>query len=255
MGFLDLTGWARVVSESPLVLLTGEGARRAPGPRKGAAVSRLNGRAAGRGIRELFVADLPIGVRALALRADVSPGSVSKLFTTLAAEGVVDRDERGAVTRVRRGALINRWTRDYSFTASNPAVGHYLAPRGMQRVLDRLPHVELPVAMTGSAAARRMLPDGTTPVVPLQLLSVYTSDPMELARELSLIETEPRTANVVVAVPQDETVLAVAEGDVQLAPTALVLADLLTLPNRSDAEAAQLLEALTNDGQTERSAT
>ena len=69
---------------------------------------RLNGVAASRTIRALVTTALPIGVRGLADFADVSPGSVSKLLATLAAEGIVDRDGRGGVAVVRRRALIQR---------------------------------------------------------------------------------------------------------------------------------------------------
>ena len=93
--------------------------------------------------------------------------------------------------------------------------------------------------ITGSAAARRLLPEGTTPVVALRLLALYTNASSTLVDELGLIPAEPTTANTVLAVPQDGEVLAA-----HLAPVALVLADLLTLPGRSDAEAEQLMEAL-----------
>ncbi|MCB0905294.1 MAG: hypothetical protein KDC17_14020, partial [Actinobacteria bacterium] len=77
------------------------------------------------------------------------------------------------------------------------------------------------------------------PVVALRLLALYTNASSTLVDELGLIPAEPTTANTVLAVPQDGEVLAA-----HLAPVALVLADLLTLPGRSDAEAEQLMEAL-----------
>ena len=204
----------------------------------------MNGVAANRTIRSLTVAELPIGVRDVAALAGVSPGSVSKLLLTLTAEGVVDRDDRGRVITVRRRALIQRWVRDYSFSKVNKAVVYFIAPRGLQRTLDRLDGAEGVVALTGSAAARRLLPVGTTPVVPLRFLALYAANPGELARELALIEADPATANVLIAEPQDPHILSQTDGELLIAPTALVLADLLTLPNRSDAEADQLMDAL-----------
>jgi len=48
-----------------------------------------------------------------------------------------------------------------------------------------------------------------------------------------------------IAAPQDDQILPQSDDPpLSLAPVALVLADLLTLPNRSDAEAEQLLDAL-----------
>lgn len=247
ISFADSTGWVRVTSEDPLVLLTGQGASRSPRPSRASAVVRLNGVAANRTIRVLTTTGLPNGVRDLADLAGVSPGSVSKLLATLVAEGVVDRDDRGRVIAVRRRALIQRWVRDYSFIKANKSVGYYIARRGLERTLNRLDSAETAVALTGSAAARRLLPTGTTSVVPLRLLALYAAGPVELARELGLIEAYPATANVVVAAPQDPQILAPVDGDLPLAPPALVLADLLTLPNRSDAEAEQLMDALARD--------
>lgn len=247
ISYADATGWVRLVSAEPLVLLTGQGASRSPRPARASALVRLNGVAASRTIRALVTADLPIGVRGLADLADVSPGSVSKLLMTLSAEGIVDRDERGGVTVVRNRALIERWARDYAFAKANRAVGYYIAPRGLDRTLAGLNSVQSATALTGSAAARRLLPAGTTSVVPLRLLALYAEAPAELARELGLIDADPTAANVVIVAPQDQQIVSLPDGEVPLAPAALVLADLLTLPNRSDAEAGQLIDSLARE--------
>ena len=244
ISFADGTGWVRIVSENPLILLTGQGAARSPRSRQVSAVTRLNGVAANRTIRALATTDLPIGVRGLASLANVSPGSVSKLLVTLAAESIVDRDESGGVVGVRRRALIRRWVSDYSFAKSNPSVGYYIAPRGLDRTLARLDE-RGGATLTGSAAARRSLPNAVTSVVPLRLLAMYAVDPTALSGELGLIAAEPATANVVIAIPQDTDILPTVEDQpFAVAPVALVLADLLTLPGRSDAEAEQLMDAL-----------
>lgn len=244
INFADGTGWVHIVADEPLVLLTGQGAERSPRVRGGSAVTRFNGVAASRAFRSLVNAELPIGVRSLASVAEVSPGSASKLLVTLASEGIVDRDERGAVVTVRPRALIRRWTRDYSFGKSNPSVAYYLAPRGLDRTMARLADTG-GATLTGSAAARRSLPSAVTSVVPLRILALYAAHPAELAAELGLVEADARNANVVIAAPQDDRVLAKAtDRGVAVAPLALVIADLLTLPGRSDAEADQLMDAL-----------
>ncbi|MQA78971.1 MAG: hypothetical protein GEV10_10935 [Streptosporangiales bacterium] len=133
---------------------------------------------------------------------------------------------------------------DYSFAKANPSVGYSIAPRGLERTLVRLDD-QMNVAITGSAAARRLLPESSTSVVPLRLLAIYAARPAELAGELGLIDAEPATANVVIARPQDPDILTPPdEGDLVTAPLPLVIADLLTLPGRSDAEAEQLMDAL-----------
>ena len=90
----------------------------------------------------------------------------------------------------------------------------------------------------------RLLPPDTTSVVPLRLFALYAASPRRLAEQLGLVEADAATANVVLAAPQDERILPGPGEPVALAPTALVVADLLTLPGRSDAEAEQLMDAL-----------
>ncbi|MGB8021971.1 MAG: helix-turn-helix domain-containing protein, partial [Candidatus Nanopelagicales bacterium] len=206
ISYVDATGWIRLVSEDPLILLTGEGAERSPRAPESSAVVRLNGLATGRVIRALAEVEVPVGVRELASVARVSPGSVSKLLATLAAEGIVDRDARGAVSNVRRRSLLRRWAQDYGYTTTNPGLGYWLAPRGLGHVTDRLAQQE-GVAVTGSAAARRLLPREKTSVVPLRLLALYAPSPRRLAERLGLVEADEATANVVIAAPQDELIL------------------------------------------------
>jgi hypothetical protein len=244
INFADTTGWVRIVNENPLVFVTGQGADRSPRTRSSSAVTRLNGRAAGRTVRALAAAELPVGVRDLAAIADVAPGSVSKLLVTLASEGIVDRDSNGSVLAVRRRSLIGRWARDYDYAKSNTSVGYYIAPRGVERTLTRLDE-QGDVTLTGSAAARRSLPPTSISVVPMRLLAFYAADPPGTARGLGLIAADRATANVMIAEPQDPAVLPDADDQrPAVAPLALVLADLLTLPGRSDAEATQLMDAL-----------
>lgn len=241
--FADATGWVRLTSAEPLVLLTGQGAARSPRTPRTSAVTRLNGIAGNRIIRALATADLPVGVRGLAGLAGVSPGSVSKLLITLASEGIIDRGENGTVDAVRRRALLRRWTSDYSFATANSSVGYFIAPRGLGRTLARLADQD-DVAITGSAAARRLLPESLTSVVPMRLLAIYAARPAELVSALGLIEADPTTANVVIARPLDPEILAPPdENDLATAPLPLVMADLLTLAGRSDAEAEQLMDA------------
>ena len=243
VSYVDATGWVRLIWDDPLILLTGEGAERSPRAPESSAVVRLNGVATGRVIRALSAVQLPVGVRELASVAQESPGSVSKLLATLAAEGIVDRDALGAVTHVRLRSLVRRWVQDYGYVTTNQDVGYWLAPRGLTQATDRVAQQD-GVAITASAASRRLLPPGKTSVVPLRLLALYAASPRRLAEQLGLVEADAATANVVIAAPQDERILPDSGEAAAVAPTALVLADLLTLPGRSDAEAEQLMDAL-----------
>ncbi len=239
--YADATGWVRITSEDPLILLTNEGAQRAPKKRDGSAVRRLNGIATGRTIRALASSELPIGVRDLAGIASVSPGSVSKLLETLALEGIAERNEMGTVIGLQRRSLIQRWARDYSFAKSNTEVGYFIAPRGLDR-LEKDLQTQKGVAITGSGAARALLPDSTNSVVPPRLQALYSSNPTKLANALALIAADKTNANVMIAVPQNLEILPTT--GIALAPMPLVLADLITLPGRGDAESEQLFHSL-----------
>lgn len=236
--YADGSGWVRLVSADPLVLLTGEGAARAPGPPRLSAVTRFNRRASSRIIRSLLEQEIPVGVRELATIADVSPGSVSKHLATFAAEGLVERTS-GGVSSVRRRDLLQRWTEDYDFASANGSVIWCLAPRGLDGARERIAQ-RSDAVLTGSLGSRQLLPADTVPVAPLTLGAVYTSEPQQLKQDLGLVEVSQGRANLVLARPQDPVIL--DGGDV--APTGLVLADLLTLPGRADAEAEQLMDAL-----------
>ncbi|MCR6711856.1 MAG: helix-turn-helix domain-containing protein [Demequina sp.] len=242
--YADATGWVRLVVSDPPILLTAQGAETVPGPPRESAVRRLNGVATNRTICALADTTGPVGVRDLAGVAGVSPGSVSKLLQTLASEGTVDRGAEGSIATVRKRSLVRRWALDYSFAKTNLDCSYFIAPRGVNRALERLQDVETPIALTGSAGARRLVPGNVTPVVPLFLLAVYAASPRRLAAELGLVETRQATAQVMIAIPQVPDILAEPQGNPAVAPTALVVADLLTLPGRGDAEAEQLMEML-----------
>lgn len=246
ISYVDGTGWIRLVSDDPPMMVSAEGATRSPRPRASSSTVRLNGKAAGRIIRTLLQEPPPFGVRALANRSDVSPGSVSKLLPTLVADGAVDRDDSGRVTWVRRRRLLERWATDYSFLNSNSLVLDYLAPRGLDRVIEQIRSRE-GVCTTASAAARTYLPPGITPVVPMTLLACYATDIQSLAADLGLTRADRRTSNVLITSPADPLLLKQprrTDDGLPTAPVSQVLADLLGLPGRSAQEAEQLMDAL-----------
>lgn len=244
LSYMDATGWISLVSNDPMVLLIGVGADRSPEVRGSTAVVRLNGVAVNRIIRALCAEELPIGVRDLADAAGVAPSSVSKLLATLEREGIVDRDEEKSVSKVFCRDLILRWVQDYSFPNTNKSVEFFVCPRGLRYAKNRLAKTDVPATLTGSAAARQLLPGDVTSVVPERLLAIYTNKPRALIEELGLVRVDPSAANVVLAVPQAIEIL-----EEPTAPTPLVLADLLTLPGRGDSEAEQLMDTLADTSQ------
>lgn len=252
--YLDTTGWTHIVSNEPLVLMHSAGASKPPNPRGNTATARLNGPAAGRTIRCLLESTPPIGIRQLAERATSSPAAVSKLMPALVEAGAVDRLAEGTIIHVRRRALLERWTADYSFLNSNSLVLDYLAPRGLPWLLDRIRDRD-DLCVTGSAAAREYLPPDTTPVVPLTLLTMFAKDISGLAGSLSLVRTSRETSNVIITAPRDPSLLddpAMSGKGFPIAPLGQVLADLLSLPGRMAQEAEQLIDSLATQDPTWR---
>lgn len=250
ISYVDTTGWASVTSCDPLVLIRLDGAAKPPRPRETVATIRLTGPATARIIRYLLHSHPPVGIRELAALSSSSSAAVSKLMPTLVAAGAIERCEDGAITGVRKRTLLDRWTADYSFRNGNGVVGDYLAPRGLRRTLDRIPDIG-DITVTGSAAAREYLPPGITPVVPLSVLTLYSSDITATARRLELVPSDRTNSNVLITAPRDRTLLTettISKSGLPIAPTAQVLADLLTMPRgRLAQEAEQLINVLAKD--------
>ncbi|MFI6031221.1 hypothetical protein [Amycolatopsis magusensis] len=247
ISYLDATGWAYLVSGEPMLFVRLEGAPRPPKTRTSTATSRLNGPAAGRAIRYLLEARPPLGVRQLAEGSGSSPAAVSKLMPALTDAGAIDRSPDGTIVEVRKRTLLDRWTADYSFLNSNGLVLDYLAVRGLPRLLEKLRGRE-DICVTGSAAARAYLPQGTTSVLPMSLLTLYAADPAAIADEFGLVRTGRDTSNVVITSPRDPSLLESprqSEQGLPVAPLGQVLADLRSLPGRLAQEAEQLIEILT----------
>ena len=251
INYIDDSGWVLIKMDDPPIYIRVEGAER-PQPRLASEVTRLNGIAVGRILRTLLETRPPIGVRELAQRASVkSPGSVSKLLPTLGSAGAIERDPSGQIVVVRRRALLQRWTQDYSFLNGNGVVFDYLAPRGLAPVLEGLSRSRN-VCVTGGFAGNDYLSAQTVPVVPATRLSLYSENPNQLATDLGLVRMDRQSSNVVMAVPRDSELLASPDrraSNLPLAPLPQVLADLLTLPGRESLLADQLMDQLAESDQ------
>jgi hypothetical protein len=245
VSYADGTGWVWIVSDNPMLAVTASGAAKSPKPdRDTTAITRLDGRSAGRIVRTLVGVAPPKGVRELAAMAGVSAGTISKTLPTLVADGAVQRDS-GRVVSIDRRQLLSRWTADYQVLRSNGTPGYFVAPRGLDNALAKLCGMA-EVAITGARAGQAWLPEGVASVVPITQLMTYVADSGQAAETLGLVPVEPSAANTILLTPQDSSILDNPDtrGGVPVAPLAVVLADLLTLPGRYPQQAEALMDAL-----------
>ena len=241
--FADETGWLYVRNDDPLILLNREGAAKAP--RSAAAgtspIVRLNGKGANRLICALAMAEPPLGVRELARLANVSPGTATKILTALETEGIIERTPDKAIAKIYRRALIERWVQDYQFLTSNSQVKFFITPRGPLNTLELL-RTNKDIIFTGSVAARQLLPENVSPTVPITIVAAYTNEIDQVIELLNPIPSNTESYNLVIAEPGLPNSLYETRNGITVAPHPLILADLLTLPNRGDSEAKQLMD-------------
>ena len=244
VNYIDMTGNMLVRVDSPSVFLRQQGADKDPAPGNEPARSLRGGKAA-RVVRALCDYREPATSRAVAGRAGVSPGYVSKIIGLLERDALVEREGRGPVqpiTRVLWADLIRRWSADYRVLESNTS-RLFLAPQGIPAFLrdlagwaSRTPRGRY--AVTGSFAAAQR-----APVAPPSLLVCYVDAPIGVAEKTGLM-TATGTGNVYICEPLDPVVFerTWSEGEITCSGLAQVAADCLTGPDRMPAEGEALLE-------------
>lgn len=233
--YADQTGNIRVVIDEPGLFILTTGADANPWPDK--RQLSLRGVKAGRIVQALVENRPPMGVRELAELADTDPGYVSRLLKSLDNEAIVGRTSRGQVENVDWRRLLSQWAEDAPLSDRAQATT-WIAPRGLKNALDRIGSVEFRYALTGSAVASRV-----APVAPTRVLSVYVDDPEETAEALELKRADSG-ANIILLHPEDDALYertSEVEGLMRVS-LPVVVADLLTGPGRSPAEAEVLMD-------------
>jgi len=236
VGYLDLTGNVRLVAAQPGLFIADRGVDRNPS-RESRSARSLKGAKAGRIVRTLCDSLPPLGTRELAKRTRTDPGYVSRILALLDREDLITREPRGPVIDCDWRGLIRRWAGECSSFAAR-RVSSYLAPRGLQAVLERLRPSGIRYAVTGSVAAATV-----APVAASRLLACYVDDADRAAGSLDLRPTEGG-ANVLLLAPFDAVVYErTRERDgVTFAAVSQVAADLLGSPGRGPAEAQALMQ-------------
>ena len=234
VGYVDITGNARIEISVPGLFVSTDGAERDPWPRDHKLRS-LRGRGAARAMRAIIDTTPPYGVRELAQSTGASAPTLSRVLDLLEREAIVTR-VRGAVSTVDWQAAIRRWVEDYDQTDSNTPTT-VLEPRGLPALEDKLRAMKFPYAATGALAAQRC-----DPIAPVRLATIYVTDPSQAIDRLDLRETEAG-ANVVLLEPLDPVVFdrTVARDGLRCVAPSQLAVDLLTGPGREPAQGEEML--------------
>jgi hypothetical protein len=233
--YVDQTGNVRMVLDEPGLFIMTSGAESNPWPEERRFT--LKGTKAGRVVWALACAKPPLDVRELAAAADTDPGYVSRLLGMLDREAIVDRTGRGRVERIDWRKLLLRWSEEAPLESRTTA-STWLAARGLKSLWDALRGADIPYLVTGSAAAADI-----APVAPTRLASVYVKDPEGAAKALGLRAAEAG-ANVALLQPEDDSLFDRVDSrdGLRTARLPVVVADPLSGPGRSPAEAGSLMD-------------
>jgi hypothetical protein len=238
LSYADATGNIRIVVDSPGFYLRDTGADRDPWRGPGRPRGTLHGEPAARVVRALVDYRSPITVPNLAQVSGASTGATYRVVEFLAEEALIEHVKRGPIMHVAWRQLIERWSKDYSFLGTN-AVGRFLEPRGITKLLDSLRTVTgLRYAVTGSLAAHQW-----APYAPAHLAMIYVDTISEFASALDLRMVDSGT-NVLLAKARYDVVFDRARRADRLSFSApsQVAVDLLTGSGRNPAEAEILLD-------------
>lgn len=236
--FVDTTGNLLLQLGSPALFMRDTGADSDPWRGRGRPRGTLRGPPAARVVRALADLTPPMGIPELARRSGASTGATYRVVELLEQEELVERARRGPIEQVRWRRLLERWSQDYGFQASN-TVRAYLQPRGMSAVTKALAtDTASRYAVTGTLAAEQY-----APYAPARLAMIYSDDPDTTASALGLRRVDSG-ANVLLATGDNDVVFdrtSEVNGVTLVAP-AQAAVDLLTGPGRSASEATALLD-------------
>lgn len=251
INYLDATGNLYLQSRRPALFLRDVGAAKDPWRSRGRPRGSLRGEPAALVTRALVDFRPPYSVPDLVRLSGSSNGATYRVVEFLAEEALLRRDDKGRVLDVSWRALLELWSRDYSFYTTNQLSG-YLAPRGIERVVD---------ALRGSVAAQADAEDGRSdqalryvvtgsfaagayaPYAPTKLLTLYADSRDSLSGVLGLRPVDTG-ANVMIAQATYAAVFRRCQNwqGVWITAPSQTAVDLMTGPGRNPAEAQELLD-------------
>lgn len=239
VSYADATGNLLLRLSSPALFLRDRGADGDPWRGPGRPRGTLKGEPAARVVRALADFRAPISVPDLAARSRASTGATYRVVEFLQDEMLLERAPRAPIATARWRAILERWSQDYGFQASNTVLP-VLQPRGLESLMERIRKgpTDVRYAVTGSLAAANW-----EPYAQPRLAMIYVDDPAEFMAKMELRPVDVG-ANVLLAAPGADFVFdrSARIGGVDYAAPSQVAVDLITAPGRGPSEGEALLD-------------
>lgn len=239
LSYVDAAGSLRIVASTPGLFLSAHGADTDPWRGPGRPRGTLTGTPAARVVRALVDFAGEWKIRDLVAVAGASTAATYRVLDFLELQGLVEREQRGAVLVTAWRPLLELWSRDYGFIRDG-LVTTYIEPRGIPALLEKVAvSKDIPYVATGTIAAAEW-----APYAPARAAMFYVADAARASAAWGLRATDSG-ANVLLAEPQSDVVfdraLTTSRGVVVAAPSQAAV-DLMTGPGRNPEEARELLD-------------
>jgi len=238
VGWLDLSGNARISAPGIRVLVEGQPNRFKRRGRPSSAFAPKSARIA----RWLLLhPDRAMSQRDIAQATDMDEGFTSRIVSKLEEDELITRQQDGAISVRDPNLLLDAWREDYEFSKHWIVRGHSPARSGdalLRQLSERLGERGIPYAATGLAAAWKM-----TRFAGFRIVTVYLSEELgDTVLERLGIREEAQGSNVWLVVPNDQGVFhgAADREGVRCVHPVQVYLDLFAHPERAREAAEQL---------------
>ena len=239
VNFVDTVGNISIEIPDSRLLLEIRKVNENPFAERGRPLKSLAGEPSARVVRGLLDLGAPIKASTLIAETGVSRASVYRTLEYLESQRYIKRSSPGAVDSIQIGDLVRETSGLFGFGNTGTTFG-YIAPRGIDNVLEKFPSAKSNYALTGSAAATLLKPVAET----MQLM-LYSQERQALAKELGLREVSSG-GDVFINIPESDLVFQRTQtlDSLVCVSTAQIAIDLASGPGRNPQEAEALIELL-----------
>lgn len=227
VNYVDTTGNLSLLIPESGVYLDVRRVNENPYREVGRPLKSLSGEPSALVVRGLLDLSTPVKAADLIRETGVSRASAYRTLDYLEGQALITRSAPGVVDGVVIGDLIREVSQWFAFGETGSTY-QYIAPRGLEVVIDRLRGAKSKYALTGSAAASKF-----TSIAPTVFLSIYATDADALAEEAGL-QRVPSGGDVFINIPQWDLVFQRTQNleGLTLTATAQIAIDLVNGPGR-----------------------